>query len=393
MPSVGAVWRETMQAWADGLGELAPFVAPVDEERQVLPVGVTVGKSIYAYSWYEGNQTIVPVVELPSQLVEASPFSPANRAFPTFEWPSMRWDKVGHSPAWAWQATRSEISRDLANVIRRRSLPLERGGSLWKEVVWLTALWVAQLGDGRTQPVPLDKVERELQHYLLDAEKISRYSERALPLAPLREEIVRLRSLGATEIVSPYPGPDEYSPNGWLRDPVTGQKQRPEPGVVVGSSWHDNFSAERLAARVAAIYWAALQGYEQIVTTWFSALAPHLSTAALLPARLVGLVKHPARDGRMGASISWHLEPLAPGEVSRVDVWAWRLDGQDEEVGWYRNRLTSLRQLHLSLRPRAARWLVTSYHSEVVLAGGGLPATTLAYKWLEEDLKRAKWIG
>ncbi len=385
--------RETMQAWADGLGPLARLVAPLDERDQVLPVGVAVGRSLFARSWYQGTEPKPPVVELPSQLVETSPFSPANRDLPGLGWGRLMWSKSGSSPAWMWNETRAQLSRNLAELVRVKGFPFVgelHGGPLWKEIVWLAGLWVMGYGSFWMQPLPLDALEDRLEQ-LPEAEGITRYGSRTVSLEPLRQEIIRLRAQGASELAPPYPGPDDYSPNGWWRDRETGEKRRPEPYITVGSSWYDNFSEEGLAAHIGAIYGAALQGYEQLIKTWLPTLAPHLTTAVLLPVRLVGLVEHPWHRGVWGASIDWYLDPLPASERSRVEVRAWRPEDGDSYNFRSDELMASLRRHQLMMRPRTARWLVTSLNGSAVSLGD-TPALDLAYDWLQDDLKRARWI-
>lgn len=388
--------RETMQAWSDGLGPLARLLAPLDGHGQVLPVGVAVGRSVYVRSWYRGTNPQPPVVELPSQLVETSPFSPANNNLLGFEWGGLGWRKSGSSPAWMWNETREELSRNLAELVRTKRFPLVgqlHGGPLWQEVVWLSALRVMGHGSAYRKALPLDILEGRFEESWISDDTIARSHETvgALPLEPLSQEIARLRAKGATELLWPYPGPDDYSPNGWWRDPQTGQKHRPEPYITVGSSWYDNFSDEGLAIHVGAVYSAALQGYEQLVRTWLPSLSSHLNTTALLPARLVGVVEHPWHRKRIFMpSVQWRLEPLPLDARSHVEMKAWR--PEDEESESWDDSMLSLRQLYISMRPRVARWLVTSLHAGLFSFSGGMPATALAYEWLKDDLEQARWI-
>lgn len=385
--------REAMLTWVNSLGPLARLIAPVDDRGALLPLGVAVGRGVYLRSWYEGNETLPPVVELPAQLVESSPFSPANRNFPNWEWRNCKWDKVGFSPAWAWEATLDELKKNLAELIRVQGFPINKGklygGPLWKETAWLAAVWVMNYGSAYDKPLPLDELQKKLGRWS-DDEIISRFGNRPVPLAPLRAEVTRLLSEGETEFIPLYPGPDEYSPNGWWRDSVTGEKHRPEEFISVGSSRWDNFSNERLAVHVAAVYEAALIGYEQIVYEWLPALAPRLKTAALFPVKIVGMVEHPWPRIGITPGVSWHFEPLPLNSDNSVEMKALQFDGENNSFP--NEQLVSLMQLYAQMRPHASRWLGATLMRQIFSSGEGRPATTLTYEWLKNDLKHAGWI-
>jgi hypothetical protein len=73
------------------------------------------------------------------------------------------------------------------------------------------------------------------------------------------------------------------------------------------------------------VYAGVLRGYQHLVAQWFAPFAPRLRTAVLLPARLVGVVRPPTRDGTgkdMPPGIAWYLEPLP---VGKQPMWNSRL--------------------------------------------------------------------
>lgn len=382
--------RETMQAWADGLGPLKQLITPIDDQGEVLTVGVVVGRSIFARSWYGGSEKKPSVVELPSELVVPGDFM--QRFFSiSNEWKSCVWNGVGTAPGWAWNETRRELSGKLAEIIRIKGFPLEgelRGGPLWKEMIWVMALRVLSYGSFRMQPVSLDILEKHLGE-VPEADATTLFSGRAYSLLPLHEEVALLRAKGESELPPPYPEPDEYSPNGWWRNPITGEKTRPEFGTV-GSPFCDNFSDEGLTAHVSAIYGAALLGYEQLVQTWLPSFAPRLNTSALLPARLVGIVQHPWHNRDWAPSIEWYFDPLPFNEPSRLEVHSW--SPQESKPFYSEEIMISLMQRRAAMRPRVAHWIRTSISSRVV-SFGDTPALDLAYEWLKDDLKQAEWLN
>jgi hypothetical protein len=74
-----------------------------------------------------------------------------------------------------------------------------------------------------------------------------------------------LRKAGETEIYPPWPEPDRSG----------------------GSYIWEQYTLDQALLRTKAVFEGALAGYQQLVTTWFSAFSSRMRIAVLLPARIV----------------------------------------------------------------------------------------------------------
>lgn len=142
-------------------------------------------------------------------------------------------------------------------------------------------------------------------------------------------------------------------------------------------------------ARTKVVFEGALEGYKQIVDTWFSRLAPRLQTYVTLPARLVGFVKPQRPDlGFQGApGIYWYLEPLQRiGSKSFVDLHLTSEVKTSTIPSEF--ELDRLYSLLCSLRPEAATWISAWLRWGILDIFHSTPITKLVYKWLWDDLNQ-----
>ena len=253
--------RGAMDSWVAGLDRLASRIAPIDSHGQLWPLGVrTDGPSLLA-GWFRGRTDLSEVVEI---------FGEEPGLVWTAGYPSAQ-------PAWAWRWTLNRLRLELREALKWRALPLQEG-PLWEEEVWLAALILTRRGNLDPRPIPLDQLEGlssqivRSQHQDVILKGIGNMRAR---LAPLRRKIADLRRQGISELGPPWPTPDrEHVGGGWVWSP---------------------YSDQRLLERAQVVYARALEAYEQLVTTWFSAFRLRLSTTAVLPACLRGVVS-PARE-------------------------------------------------------------------------------------------------
>ena len=180
-----------------------------------------------------------------------------------------------------------------------------------------------------------------------------------------RYVIELLKERGNDEIRSPWPGPDREYGKGWVWGP---------------------YSPDRLLARTRAVYGAALEGYEDLATRWFSPFAPWLGTAAALPATLKGIVNIPtdASGSLSQPSILWYLEPRQIGAPSAIDIvlGTTKLEDIDADALWDRYRSAR------PDRPAASGFVCDS----VLDIFGATPVTELVYDWLWNDLRQIGWV-
>jgi len=112
-----------------------------------------------------------------------------------------------------------------------------------------------------------------------------------------------------------------------------------------------------------------------------------MTTAAILPARLKGVLIPPRRGQGFegGPTLSWYLEPLPLGSSSVVDIKI-----GDKPYMW--EILDDLAELYRSMRPEAAEWAGPTLTDQFLDIWGPHPATQIVYSWLEKDLRRVHWL-
>ncbi|MBD2181861.1 hypothetical protein H6S82_00135 [Planktothrix sp. FACHB-1355] len=352
--------RTAMQAWVKGSDTLSPVIAPVRKDGTLQPIGIQIQteEGRLKTAWYRGNETLANIVKLPLSELPSFP-----------NWPQVRQGKPSHKSPWAWQWTLHELVTSLSKLLQNRMLPVT-DGTLLREAVWQTALKVTRREIFYQNPIPFNEIEKcisslpwNIFHSRMNEQMRRHY------LNQLTTEVNRLREIGEAELRPPWPGPDCRFKGGWI--------------------W-ESYSQQQILARAKAVYAGAIEGYQQLVSTWFPKFAPHLATAVTLPARLVGVIVLPKPDDELKGilGLEWYFEALPYEQQSYVDF---RI-GEDGHFMGDSSLHSRLDKRLLSLRPEAARWIRTSIHSAILDVFKPTSATELAYKWLWDDLKRVSWV-
>src|SRR5919112_136058 len=108
--------RAAMACWVEGIGTLAPFIAPVRENGSLSTLGLSVAAGrVYDRSWYRGEADLGDVVSLNEYLPSMQP----NR-----EWPNIKGVGNHHQPAWTWRYTLEDLRSNLSRLLKKRQLPL-----------------------------------------------------------------------------------------------------------------------------------------------------------------------------------------------------------------------------------------------------------------------------
>lgn len=350
--------RTAMRAWARGIGPLARLVAPVRQDGMLLPIGVRTDGMWLTTAWYHGDDDVAEVIKLPPNINVIGPYSR--------DWPERRSARPGRQSAWAWRWALDEFVSALSRLLQQRALPVS-GGPLMRELVWQAALAATGFGSLHPGPIPLAQIEEHLSCLPEDTVLLS-IGGRWYDVNQLRAEMNRFQKVGETKLHSPWPGPDRDFGGVWIWSPYTD---------------------ERMLARAQAVYGGALEGYRQLVDTWFPKLAPRLQTAVTLPARLVGVVVPPRPEKGFwgGPSISWYLDALPYGSQSTVGLRLGKHHIRAQDVD-SRSALERLR----SLRPQATMWIDFTTHQGFLDIFHPNSATELAYNWLWDDLRRVSWV-
>ena len=383
--------QTAMQAWIEGIGSLAELIAPIRQDGTVKPIGVRTHGTRIEAAWYEGSENLQNVVDLPRDLNWSD-------SQERYKWPRVMTSRPGHESAWAWRWTLDKLVKNLSRQLESPTLLVD-SEPLIREAAWRAALAIVKYRSNsklttlkwwELDEVPLVQIEETLSEIeaqaklncnviLPDIGNSFRIKEQQYYLKQLRKEVNRLQSLGESALQNPWPNinPTQCESRG------------------------QGYSLERLRIRAEKVYKGALDAYQLIVNTWFKQLIPGLPIAAMLPARLVGEISaSPPNPGPFGSPpyldwflFDWFLEPLPENAKNKIEI------AINEHyiplVETHRGKIDfASKQLSL-LRPNSAIWIRN------VPCNGNfddhffrhIPATALAYSWLQKDLIKIFGLG
>jgi Phosphorylase superfamily len=357
--------RAAMAAWVEGIGPVAELVAPVDSDGRLLPLGALSEGAKLLTVWYQGNEPRPDVADLQGDVgLLFSSQAP--------EWVGS--DGVPSRVAgWAWHWTLKQLSRNLRDLIQKRRLPVHEG-PLADEANWRLARSLTAGIPRSLHPsgIPLRLIEARLMR-VPDTATLVVSGHGALKVAALKLWLQRIQAMGVETLAYPWPSPD----------------LDPDPHSGMNWDW-EFYSDQRLLEWAQTVYAGALHGYQHLVEQWFAPFASRLRTAALLPARLVGVVHPPTRAGirkDRAPGIAWYLEPLPVGSATYVDL------ALGEHPGFTWEDMQQASHRFRRLRLQASPWLGGSWHTgHLPNTAVPDPATSLVYEWLHADLRDTRWL-
>jgi len=398
IPAVEFGWqlRNATQAWVKSLGQLANLVFHLRKDGTIPPLGVRITslsitnpitKVTYGYDnylqtgWYFGNSDLEDIVEFPPDISENQPktltpqgadincriclpeaekiFADINEGItPEAEqlfadgWNYFKCTQPKSQASWAWQWTLNLIRDSLSELLKQRKIPVSPG-LLSLEAAWYAALHLTNRRNYLYyRPIPLNEIEKLLFHN--NNSCFSSMMQHCVN--QLRLEIEYLRGKGETNFSLPS----------------SFQNFRNSQYI----------SPEMLLKYTADIFQGAIEGYLQIVNSWFPKFISNLQLASIFPARLVGvLVPSPYT-----ASVTWFWEALPTGSQSFVEF---KLS--ESPISQNDTRFQFAVNQIRSLRPNSFKYPYLRTHSQSPLSNswfGSNPVTELVYKWLWEDLKK-----
>ena len=376
--------RETMQAWAIGLDQppqqpLAQLIAPVRQDGLIREIGIRSEAGKLTIGWYQGNENIGDVVELPAlpnardflpiRSVESSRF---HREPVTTKW-------LGPQPAWTWLWTLDKLVASLSKLLQKRDLPIHYG-LLTYEALWKLARSVLSCSRNSSyrhfsphQTVPLDILEAVLAEFNPTSSSFSFSGTRTIhrkDLDRLTAEVLKLRVRDKTQLDSPWAKPERYS--------------------VEEFPWKC-YTPEQIKTYAEYVYLEALNGYEHTVNTWFPKFANRLKLSVLMPVHLVGAIAFSDSDNE--PSLYCHFEALTQSESNKVSFSVMEQSVAKEK--FFNPKLSKQvdDQRH-ALRPGKALLIGnTAFQHSRLRLFEPTSATELVYNWLWDDLKEVSWVN
>ncbi|OLP18370.1 hypothetical protein BST81_11060 [Leptolyngbya sp. 'hensonii'] len=364
--------RTASHAWIEGLGALARITFHLRDDGTLPTLGVSLNQQYLDQPWgpipyVRTGWSFSPpraktVVDLPPESQHIFQDDDAARISAWSILSDAGWNHFTSAPlnlqtSWAWQRTFEGIVSSLTARLKDRSLPVQ-AGYLSLEAAWYAAAHLLKRDPFLITPTLLDTLE----------EPLSRTEPSSLTLRmqhcykQLRIEIEAARHRGQTHLCLP---------------------------LSVQNFRQHNWAPDSLLAYATNIYQGAVEGYERIVTTWFSRLVPKLPLAAIFPVQLVGVVVPPCFSSE-GISISQFWQPLPKNQLSGVDF---RLS--DRPISTDDSRWRAAQEQFRSLHPQTSLHPNITVHSTSRLTSqwlGVCPVTELVYQWLWNDLQRAGWV-
>lgn len=213
-----------------------------------------------------------------------------------------------------------------ARLLKSQRLPVDHTGHE-AEMTWLAAQTLMNRGSLNETPISAVDLLERLGRVPPEARFVRDYRG-VVDMQPLRNASPRIAAEGALE----YPWPTHEPP------------ESRDYGPFVWSG----YDADLLGRRTLAIYESALHLYEQLVARWFPRFASRLNRSMLLPAEAVMTLVMPSEPS-LGPSVTWHLEALPQGEVTRARIAV----GADR---FFEGLPDSLWDRTTQMRPRVRPW-------------------------------------
>lgn len=364
--------RIASHAWIEGLGALARITFHLRDDDTLPILGVSLNQqyldqpwepiSYVQTGWNFSSSRVETIVDLPleSQHIFQDDDDAHISAWNTLS--DAGWNHFKSAPlnlrvSWAWQRTFEDIVSSLTARLKDRSLPVQ-AGYLSLEAAWYAAAHLLKRNPSSTTPILLDSLEEPLS--LTEPSSLTLRMQHCYE--QLRVEIEAARHREQTHLCLP---------------------------LSVQNFRQHNWTPNSLLSYATDVYQGAVEGYEQIVTTWFSRLVPKLPLAAIFPVQLVGVVV-PPKSGSDEISIFKFWQPLPLNQSSGVNF-----SLSDHPISEDDSRWRAAQEQFRSLRPQTSMYRTITFHSTSPLTSrwlGACPVTELVYQWLWKDLQRAGWV-
>ena len=360
------LWK-AMNAWGQGLGKLFGVVGPVRADGRTATVGVQSDSRTITTSWYQGQDMLGPVVQLPDRSELDS-----LRA----EWPVLHTQMAGgNQREWPWLTAKGYLGKSLSETINTRRLALPSHDAV-RELAWTFAL--AAKGQARLNPEPIS---------LTEVARTADAIGRAVTTETAGISVGRLNlSVEEFRLVQARLSALEKRADTIMTDPWPPFDQVPPSDKRPCNTW-DFFSDARLLDRARMIHLAALRLYAEMLGRWFDGFRNRLRFGRLLPVRLEGhLARSQQRHFEGAPVLKWCAKVVPLGEQSSVSF-SWGSPNNIDLLSYWKEEEDNLRHL----RPGSDMTPPPVQGNGMKAIDSRRPATDLAHEWLIDDLKELGW--
>ena len=369
---IGTTIRNAMENWKDGLGALMPALGMLTKSSRIPTLGINVRPGWVTTSWYEGDKELAPVVQLPEDPRDLS-------GSQYKDWP--RWVARGieSTRVWPWSVTHNELSQSLSEQLEGFRLALESTAGFHEFAYDFAGYLRRNHFEARYIETPTDVIEyidKWLRKLNGDPSGSVTFGYSGYPftvpdLELFRERVSEFSRNGTDILEDPWPPPDKE----WF------------PGRS-GGMWFDRYTEERLLHRTNAIFNGALRIYNCIVERWLPSFKKRNQMRYMLPFRMGGELRllEGSEPNSRNEAVLIHWNEWADNTVdSGVFIEMGRKGRSiDDDT---RKRIKAAQEKFIEQgKPCYRGW-------EILHGNEPRPATTLAHKWLTNDLQDLHWAG
>jgi hypothetical protein len=334
--AAGEQLLDAIDTWGSGIGLVARLTKRGHHSRRI---GIRVVNNYVETTWRVDDGP--PVTEINEPMFSREGSTAPRHIF-----------SMGAAWRSSWHRGLVELRSDITDIVRARGFPTPE--PLLPDLAWQFCRDVA-MSSGQQASMTLQSLEEFVRHCSRSGTLIlknHRYS-----LNEIHERILPYVSQQPDNVMrSPWPGPD-----------------RRVSGDIV-----DVFFPETIFRRTVMVYEAALRSYMHIVSTWLNGMLSDLDLARRMPADVIGVVS--IKNGKHGdrwPSLTYSFLP--PSNEAAIDCCnvGFKLGTDDDAKAFGRSML------------EARRGYTSTILSDVFAE---TPAMDLTYRWLENDLRRLKWL-
>ena len=367
----------TLSAWVDALAPAGRGLGLTDNQGQVRTVGAGTKDGVAAGLRMDDDHS-VDAVRLPRLDPRTGVAADGSR------WDLLRSAHMsGEYPAWPWQWGLDWVTTALEAVLRAKVFPLPDSKPFQDERRWqLAKALIGKSGNLLHAPIDGSSLRRTA------AEVLGHLDERGIPHYQVLHSGRTITVFGRDELARLVA---ELEGGTILAEDRKLHRSYPVPDRQSAALVRELYSDEALRLLIEQVYTSALDVYRALVDVWFPKLARTLGLASFMPILVRGQLLASAHSQDYSQPrFTYHMTALPLTEPPRAEMElitepaAFRAFDPERA----RAQFLQLREQIASLHPGAEGWAAPQAASTTGSFWKDTPATSLAYRWLWQDLQR-----